>query len=287
MKNQFKYRVYKNLHRGDFSILSNGKVIDRGDNLILTNVQFYSRETGRQRVIEEGVKNVHAFMCSNDPILKIDEASESTIDRSSVSHVEITYNPKWCSKFFATLEPSRNYQFEPEWVIPKVYTQDGKLFMSKEDLYNLLHEKTDFKDLVKKIFFKDDAKYWHDLENFLKALIEDKQYIQEDPKVDVIGSENAYSLDQITGLCSNLDNNIGTRYIDHVDEFLRFAFKKWEHFSGNINYPIDDSYSVKMENPKTTYKSGAYSYDTLPLYTGEYGEKRFELAQHLLDLLQK
>ena len=287
MKNLFKYRVYKNLHRGDFSILNNGKVTDRGDNLILTNVHFYSRETGRQRVIKEGVKNVHAFMCSNDPILKIDEASESTIDRSLVSRVEITYNPKWCSKFFATLEPSRNYQFEPEWVIPKVYTEDGKLFMSKEDLYNLLDEKTNIPELVKKIFFKEDAKYWYDLENFLKALIKDKQYIQEDPEVDIIGFEKDYILDQTVGLCSNLNNNIGIRYIDHVEEFLRFAFKKWEHFSGNTDYPIDDSYSVKMENKNIVHESGLYSYNTLPLYTGEYGEKRFELAQHLLDLLQK
>ena len=287
MKNQFKYRVYRNLHRGDFSILSNGKVIDRGDNLILTNVQFYSRETGRQRVIEEGVKNVHAFMCTNDLVVKFDENLEPKLDRRVISRIQITYNPKLYANFYAFMEPSRVFMFEPDWTIPKVYTKDGQVFISKEDLYNLLEEKTNIPELVKKIFFKEDAKYWHDLENFLKALIEDKQYIQEDPEVDVIGSENAYSLDQTVGLCSNLDNNIGTRYIDHVDEFLRFAFKKWEHFSGNTDYPIDDSYSVKMENPDTVYKSGRYSYDTLPLYTGEYGEKRFELVQHLLDLLQK
>ncbi len=55
-------QVYKNLHKGLFSIKQNGKVVAHTRQLILNNASFVVNESGRQRVIEEKRKNVHALI---------------------------------------------------------------------------------------------------------------------------------------------------------------------------------------------------------------------------------
>ncbi|MBA4172816.1 MAG: hypothetical protein C0511_09230 [Hyphomicrobium sp.] len=59
--------VYFNLHRRQFSVKAlegpdKGRVIMHRDFVALTDVTFRVREAGRQRVIREGRKNVHAFV---------------------------------------------------------------------------------------------------------------------------------------------------------------------------------------------------------------------------------
>lgn len=59
--------VYFNLHRRLFSVKAlegpdKGRVIAHRDFVTLTDVTFRVREGGRQRVIREGRKNVHAFV---------------------------------------------------------------------------------------------------------------------------------------------------------------------------------------------------------------------------------
>lgn len=59
--------VYRNLKHGRtapplYSIMQNGRVIDRRHRVLLIGAQFIVREAGRQRVIREGRKNVHAFV---------------------------------------------------------------------------------------------------------------------------------------------------------------------------------------------------------------------------------
>lgn len=61
------FRVYRNLHRRTFSIQGfvsakrGWRVIGHGDNFLLRDVTFKVSEAGRQRVLREGRKNVHAF----------------------------------------------------------------------------------------------------------------------------------------------------------------------------------------------------------------------------------
>lgn len=62
-----KCAVYKNLHNGKYSIQARegklyGKVIAHADRVHLSDVQFVVRENGRQKVIQERKKNVHAFV---------------------------------------------------------------------------------------------------------------------------------------------------------------------------------------------------------------------------------
>ena len=58
------FDVYWNLHRHKFSVLfrKTGRIEEHTDNTHLQIVSFVVREAGRQRVLEEKRKNVHAFV---------------------------------------------------------------------------------------------------------------------------------------------------------------------------------------------------------------------------------
>jgi len=62
------YRLYRNLHRGNFSIQSyiqhkrGYRVTDRGNSILLEECNFKIYETGREKVIREKRKNVHAYV---------------------------------------------------------------------------------------------------------------------------------------------------------------------------------------------------------------------------------
>jgi hypothetical protein len=88
-----KVDVYRNLAKGGFSIRSRetetyGRVISHRDTVHLRDVEFVVREKGRQKVLEEEVKNVHA-------VLRGVVAEESPVDKST----EVTYNPYKYSNF--------------------------------------------------------------------------------------------------------------------------------------------------------------------------------------------
>lgn len=55
--------IYWNLHRKCFSVLdADGHVIEHANNVLLQEAEFIVREAGRQRVLREKRKNVHAFV---------------------------------------------------------------------------------------------------------------------------------------------------------------------------------------------------------------------------------
>lgn len=58
------YKVYKNLHNGKLSILDklSGLVVGHANAVMMERVKFQVSEKGRQRVINSGSKNVHAFV---------------------------------------------------------------------------------------------------------------------------------------------------------------------------------------------------------------------------------
>ena len=92
-------RVYYNLHKHTFSIqhkTSKGwRVRDYADEVMLKDVTFKVSEAGRQRVIREGRKNVHAYVIGT----LVDELPETPR--------KITYNPYRFSSFVdaVTLQP--------------------------------------------------------------------------------------------------------------------------------------------------------------------------------------
>jgi hypothetical protein len=59
-------KVYRNLRHGKkarplYSIVQNGRVVSRRHRVLLGNVKFIVNQAGREKVIREGRKNVHAF----------------------------------------------------------------------------------------------------------------------------------------------------------------------------------------------------------------------------------
>jgi len=59
-----RVEVYFNLHKHVFSVRSarSGRVILHTDRVHIRNPEFVVRQGGRQRVLREGKKNVHAFV---------------------------------------------------------------------------------------------------------------------------------------------------------------------------------------------------------------------------------
>jgi hypothetical protein len=94
--------VYFNLHRKLFSVKAlegenRGRVISHCDEIYLENVSFRVSEAGRQRVLKEGRKNVHAGV-----------AGEWVQDGPTAATGQaITYNPYRYASFVvkSTLEP--------------------------------------------------------------------------------------------------------------------------------------------------------------------------------------
>jgi len=87
-------RIYFNLHKRCLSVQNkvNGvwKVVRHAEQIILTDAVFKVSESGRQRVLKEQKKNVHAAVLGNE--IKIDEPLEFRATR-------VFYNPYKYSSF--------------------------------------------------------------------------------------------------------------------------------------------------------------------------------------------
>lgn len=90
-----KVFVYFNLHRKCFSIkalegANKGRVVAHRDSVLLFNGTFKVSEAGRQRVLRERKKNVHAGVVGHWDETGTDLIS---IDMITINGTAITYNP--------------------------------------------------------------------------------------------------------------------------------------------------------------------------------------------------
>lgn len=85
-------QVYRNLHRGDWSVRVAGKVIAHVERITLADVTFHVGEKARQRVIADRSRSVHAYAKG-----KVSEA-----DLSNLTARTITYNPYRAGTFTET-----------------------------------------------------------------------------------------------------------------------------------------------------------------------------------------
>ena len=108
-----KYYIYRNLHTGGFSIKLRGIVVDRQTSLIAEGVTLKVNENGRQRVINEKRKNVHAYVVCDKYI----SANKESIDSLPI----ITYNPYKSSQFTCGKDPITNAK--------KVLFKDKKCYL--------------------------------------------------------------------------------------------------------------------------------------------------------------
>ena len=94
-----RYRIYRNLHRGCFSIQEwfGGKgyrVIDWAEAVVAEGVSFKVYEAGRRKVLAKQKKNVHAFVCC-------DSFSKEVLDGGE----KISYNPFVAGAFLLNGQP--------------------------------------------------------------------------------------------------------------------------------------------------------------------------------------
>lgn len=84
-----KVRVYRNLHKRCFSVqdYKTKRVIDRIGSGLILNPIFKVSQAGRDRVVREKRKNVHAF------IVGCYEKCNGIIDIASNNLIRITYDP--------------------------------------------------------------------------------------------------------------------------------------------------------------------------------------------------
>ena len=106
-----KKRVYFNLHKHVFSVKDKKTqrvAKDHRENVILDNVTFVVSEAGRQRVLQEKRKNVHAYVDGKDSTASV-KGGSLFLDCIYEDVVQVTYNPyKYDS--FVTLQGSRPLQ---------------------------------------------------------------------------------------------------------------------------------------------------------------------------------
>ncbi len=87
-----KVKCYYNLHKKVFSVVSiqgenYGRVVYHADQVFLNNCRFVVSEAGRQRVIREQRKNVHAFV-------------RGTLSTPQDCKIQVSYNPYKTNSFY-------------------------------------------------------------------------------------------------------------------------------------------------------------------------------------------
>ncbi len=107
-KDGAKYYIYRNLRTGTWSVRHRGKVIAHLDKLATVGpVHFKVSQSGRNRVLEEGRKNVHAYVVAEQLVelpLKIRVYNQEEVyynpyeldtftKKVSGKHLTGTYNP--------------------------------------------------------------------------------------------------------------------------------------------------------------------------------------------------
>ena len=104
-----KVEVYFNLHKRVFSIRScrTGRVIHHAKHVHIVNPKFVVREGGRQRVLRERKKNVHAFVRGNLTAFK---------DNPSRLADTIGYNPYKYDSFVNVTDEEPVYKAFRAWL---------------------------------------------------------------------------------------------------------------------------------------------------------------------------
>jgi hypothetical protein len=87
-----KIKVYRNLHNGKMSVQQGGLVVGHCDEILLNRAEFVVNESGRQRVIKEKRKNVHAFV--------VGYLFGGCLGHEASGGVPVSYNPYKMGAFY-------------------------------------------------------------------------------------------------------------------------------------------------------------------------------------------
>lgn len=84
-----KYYIYRNLHKDCFSVRHKGRVIAHLQNIIAGDVSFIVSQKGRERVLKEKKKYVHAYVACR----WFSDATQQIMKGIIDTKEEIKYNP--------------------------------------------------------------------------------------------------------------------------------------------------------------------------------------------------
>lgn len=87
-----KFQFYRNLHTKTFSLRYRGKVIGHPTSVLCSDCTFIVSDTGRQKVLREKRKNVHAYIASMSHELLSETPTLS-------EYIEVYYNPYTTDSF--------------------------------------------------------------------------------------------------------------------------------------------------------------------------------------------
>lgn len=107
-----KVAVYFNLHKKTFSIkalegANKGRVIDYSDDVTIENAIFKVSQAGRNRVLQEKRKNVHAYV--------IGELKSSA--EAAICGEKITYNPYLYNSFVTAMNKTAVFNAKEVFMI--------------------------------------------------------------------------------------------------------------------------------------------------------------------------
>ena len=107
-----KFYIYRNLHTKTFSVRFDGLVIEHPTLFVGTGVIFKVNQGGRDRVIREKRKNVHAYVVVNDYAAFSGNSGRHFIEKIKNMN-EVTYNPYKYDTFVVkkTSKPIFNAEF--------------------------------------------------------------------------------------------------------------------------------------------------------------------------------
>ena len=120
-----KCRVYWNLHKKCWSVQErkSGLVVEHGQYVVMHDVSFVVRKGGRERVLREGRKNVHAFACGT--LRRVERETEGRLTPEDLLanpyRKEVTYNP-WKNESFVWKETG-----EPVHASSSVILREGRV----------------------------------------------------------------------------------------------------------------------------------------------------------------
>ena len=90
-----RVQIYWNSHKRLWSVRQNRRVVLHAENLLLSDCRFVVNERGRQRVLREKRKNVHAYV----------EGTLAAFGLGLHTAIRVTYNPYQDSAFVSMGEP--------------------------------------------------------------------------------------------------------------------------------------------------------------------------------------
>ena len=260
--------IYLNLHSKPktFSVQVNGIVQKNIPAGIAEQARFHVRTGGHAQAVKEQVRNVHAFVvCQQHNLREIEPMYENL--KHVLVPVHYHYND---GDFFSVKWNGKWMPLDQDYIFDQVFMDNHKCYLYKTTFWEYL--------LKRKLTVKEFLE--HISPGVTDVLIENIKYILKVKKV----SNNAQ------GICSNLQSRVYNDLINEgkpvtpdleeiLDVIFDHCFASWPKFSGIKDYPI----YVGDENPSW---DGAFAqYTREPKWTGTQGEHRFELLEHMLQVI--